>query len=379
MPVNHSFAVAYKAVRIIETLENYAVADQIESKPVAANRATSVLPVRNEDEFWDIILDNPANTFDQRFSLMDVGLSEWVPRVPGLQHASNNYVNRVNSSNQLTYPVDESFTLLRGEGTNLLAPSGGYRIVSVCSYNSASRGIPVLIADSVWDEMGLKSGDTVSLKQVPWRRMTSEWAQRFEIVKGIPRAYLTVEDKSQIIVQKQRVRPLYYQPYTLIEYVKNDVLLYDYLIRNVSVDISADQLSDEFDSRRKRHYPSGHFLLNPDPANPWFEDAYNSPDQLRQAQPGSSYHLSLIKERIRGTYFSGKLVEDIQKVLSLAYTEGAAVKVIARHLGFPTGTFASSRAADRIAQLVDWCIDTPDKMEELVDKLVIEQPDLLHK
>jgi hypothetical protein len=374
---NQSFADAYKATRIIETLENYTVADQIvkfqfDSMPIHGQI------VQDENEFWRVVLSDPNRLFDTVVSLSDFTLSEWVPRVPGLIHLPGNIPNSEKFLTWLNYPTYESATLLRGVGTNLLLPENGHRICSICKEPNVSAGIPVLITNSIWQKCSLEPNLLVSMEQVRWQRMAQNWSQRFESVRGLPRGYLVVEDESQISVSGGQDRPVIYQPYSLIEYFSDNVLLYDYLIREVDATKSWEMISDEFEDRRKKHYPEGRFLLNPDPSNPFFNAAYDSPEHLRRLESGGQFHLELVKERIRTTYYSGNRLQDILRVLSVTYSNLQKIDRLATYLRFPISTFISSRPADRIAQLIHWSINTTGRMEELIDKIIVEQPDLLY-
>ncbi|MBO0950614.1 hypothetical protein [Fibrella forsythiae] len=372
-----SFFDAYKATHIIETLENYAISDRIDDLSVSS----LTLPertVQDEYDFWKMVLADNTKLFDVPFSLADFIISEWVPRVPGLIHSlmESTFSYKFDKFSYLNwddhYPSSESGELLGGVGTNMLPPINGRRIVSVGKRGMVSYAIPLLIGDTIWHKLNLEPGHRIRLKRVRWQRMTQEWTQRFESIKGIPRAYLLVEDESQIEITAKREQPSY-QPYTLIEYEREGLILYDYLIRDVPPEKSWDQIGDEFETRRVKHYSNGRFLLNPDPANPLFNDAYDSPEQLRRAEVGSRYHLELIKERIRDTYFRGKRAEEILQLLAQVYSDTPSINRIATYLRFPVTTFAGNRPADQISQFMNWCLNTPGKMEELIDLLFIDQ------
>lgn len=373
-----SFVDSYKATRIIETLENYAIADQVDpAEP--RNYTPTLLTAYDEYHFWNIILTNPEATFDTLVRLENFTLTEWVPRVPGLYWNGNaRQIRHLTRDIRSVYrPFEKSRFVMGGMGTNLLPSENGQRVVGVCQDGGACGAIPMLIPDAIWNRLSLHPGHRLTLLDVRWKRMTGDWSQRFESMAGIPRAYLCVEDESQVTVSAEDVLPVY-QPYTILEYVRDNVLLYDYVFCSAQSINERQQVSDFFEKYRKDYGNNGRYLLNPDPASPLFDSAYNSPEQLGRTETGGQYHLELLKERIRDTYFKDKCIDDILEVMSKAYDDSDAVRQFARHLGFPTVMFASNKAADRIAQLVDWCINTPGKIEELVDKLVVEQPDLLH-
>ncbi|RYC68575.1 hypothetical protein [Spirosoma sordidisoli] len=373
-----SFADAYKATRVIETLENYAVADQLDTS-LAGGRAQSVMNVAHESDFWRTILANPDNTADIPVSLNQFTLSDWVPRVPGLFWSGNatRIRIRVADGRAIYDPFGKSQFVLGGIGTNLLAPDpGGQRVACLVRGRDVSGGIPMVISNRIWRRLSLEPGLVLTLTEVWWQLMTEEWQQRFDSVKDIPRAYLCVDDESQVQVVGKREAPGY-QPYSLIEYVKDDVLQYDYVFRTIYPGDSRQEVADFFEMYRMRYGYNGRYLISPDPVSPLFDAVYSSPLQLRQARSGAQFHLELLKENIRETYFGGTRGADILSLLSRSYRDTANINMVATQLGFPTGTFASSVPADQIAQLVDWCVDTPGKMEELIDKLTGKQPELL--
>ncbi|MBO0950615.1 hypothetical protein [Fibrella forsythiae] len=377
--VQETFAKAYKAVRVIETLENYVVADQTEAVALGG-QVQPIMRISDEAHFWRIILTDPVNTLDRQVSLdQEFTLSEWVPRIPGLWWNKEATQRRRNTwdGRPVYDPYSKSKFVQSGVGTNLFGPdTNGQRIVSISSGSNASAGIPLLISNGMWNRLNLETGNMVKLDAVRWQRMAQEWTQRFESIKGIPHAYLCIDNESQIRVTGLRSPPIF-QPYSLIEYVYEDALLYDYVFCNASVHNYQQEVANFFENYKRDFAYNGRYLINPDPTNPLFETAYSSPDHLRQVESGGRYHLAILKERVRQAYFQGRLLEDIYKILSQLYTDSRDISRIAIHLGFSVTLFSGNRPADRIAQLVGWCLDTPSKMDELIDKLSVENPELL--
>lgn len=373
------FAEIYKATRLTETADNYAVADQVDFAGSRNIQGASNNVIVNESKFWAASLKNPEMYIDLAFDLPSVTLSDWIPRVPGLFFRDNSLqLRQIADLSGVGYmPHMESVYVMGGFGTSRFPPDlSGNRIVSVTTSTSATCAIPAIIPNTVWNHLSLEPGDKLSLMKVTWRSMVGEWSQRFESVRGIPRAYLFIEDESQIRVVGKTNPPWYY-PYTIMEHTVGNALHYDYVFGTVENNESSQWLSDWFERYLRNRVNNGRYLLNPDPTHPLFDTAYDSPEQLRRAESGGRYHLEILKEKIRGAYFNGRQIEEIIQLLSNSYADNDNIRRIATYLTFPAVQFASSRPADRISQLVDWCIDNPGKMEELIDKIIVEHPDLL--
>jgi hypothetical protein len=372
---------AFEAARIIEAAENYAIADLVDKTSSGAH-VLPVLTFWSEGEFWRYVLGDRDNFNELPVNLPEVVVSEWVPRVPGLYWDPKARQMRFDTTDgRLIYdPYSKSQFVLGGIGTLRLSPdSNGQRIFSVSTGGNVSAAIPVIIPNRIWRRLGLNTGTTVALKEVWWQTMAENWTQRFDSV-NVPRAYLCIEDESQIQVIGRSTEPTY-QPFSVIVYVKGYAEFYDYVFCNVRANESQDQLADFFEMYRIQYGYGGQYLLNPDPALPLFNSVFNSPEQLRQADAGGRYHLDMLRDGVRQAYFRGLTVEYILEVLSRNYITTASIDRIATYLKYPIVMFDNNNATDRISQLVKWCIDFRDsnqyknggKMEELIDKLVTEQ------
>lgn len=83
----------YKGAKLIETIENYSLAEEIESlnEDISINE---ILWFSNDEEFWSNVIANPAKYWNQKINLYDFVVSDWVARVPGLYWAPSSELIR---------------------------------------------------------------------------------------------------------------------------------------------------------------------------------------------------------------------------------------------------------------------------------------------
>src|ERR1700753_2794374 len=75
---------AIAGARIIETAQNYSVADNFSDRPLAVPELPYGPAFYDDEHFWRDILFNPQAAWNTEVHLYEVILSEWVARVPGL-------------------------------------------------------------------------------------------------------------------------------------------------------------------------------------------------------------------------------------------------------------------------------------------------------
>lgn len=73
----------YKGTKLIETVENYALAEEVNSiKEDILN--DECFWFSNDEEFWRNIIANPIKFWNQKIDLYNFVVSDWIARIPGL-------------------------------------------------------------------------------------------------------------------------------------------------------------------------------------------------------------------------------------------------------------------------------------------------------
>ncbi|AIM37577.1 hypothetical protein KO02_13435 [Sphingobacterium sp. ML3W] len=72
-----------KGTKIIETLENYAIAETIESTFIDTSEERSYMYF-DESDFWNDVLGDRDKYWNSKVDLYNFVVSDWVARVPGL-------------------------------------------------------------------------------------------------------------------------------------------------------------------------------------------------------------------------------------------------------------------------------------------------------
>ena len=379
---NYSFLEAFKAVRVIEASENYSVADDLQSGEVKAGTHHTF---SSEGSFWHSVLAHPNESDSKphaQINLTAFTLSAWIPRIPGLYwneqaSAIRIAVSQRNKGRLIYDPNQKSRVVLGGIGTNCFPPaSDGSRLVGLCSAHNASSGVPAIISKSVWHKLSLQPGQLVNVSRARWQGMSTEWYQRFETIKGIPRSYLVIEDESQLSVEGLESAPSF-QPFTIMEYADDNALFYDYVFCTARSIDSRQQISDFFETYRTTYGANGRYLLASDPANPLFDADYSTPEQLRQAEPGGRSQLDMLKERVKDNYFKGWQLDQLLKIINRHYTVPDEVRRVATYLSsFPVAQLSDRNAATMLTQIMDWCVRN-QKVEEFIDILVVDNPHIM--
>jgi len=267
-------------------------------------------------------------------------------------------------------PYISSIIVLGGIGTLKFPPdNAGNQLVTLSVGHNASSGVPAIISAEVWEHHKLGDGDVVS-GYAHWQKMTTGWAERFPSIRGIPRGYLIISDPRQINVL-ERKKPIQFHPCTVMEYYKDDAILYDFVYAgaDTSVENYRQKLENFFNEYKNKDERYGHYLLAAEinAANPLWHANYTSPEDLYTKQ-GSESQLFLLQERVRAHSFKDKTIDELIQVLAHNF-DNDDLQEISRDIGIsPAHWFTSERAAISAIQLLDICVQRK-KVEELVDAL----------
>lgn len=371
----------YKGTKLIETIENYALAEEVKSlnEDISNNESFWFY---NDEEFWRNVIADPIKYWNQKIDLYNFVVSDWVARIPGLYWTSSSEQIRQHKKEDIAlqskqwiefYPPGKSKKVLGGVGTLLLPPTDeGKVLLSVSAGCNSSTGIPLLCFPEVYDYLKIKQGDCVVIRGAKWQPMDMHWASKFASTKDIPRGYLVIDsiDKIQIM---ERNYPVVYHPFSLMEYEYQDSLLYDFVY--VTADNKVKNVDSEinlfFKEYAKKDGRNGEYLLNPNIVNPIFQSRYLSPTELKQVSEKAK--LNLLYERIRGTYFNGQSIKQLIIKLPQYYQSGVSIRTLAKNIGVNVSLLVEDSAASMSAQLIDMCLKK-EIIESLIDRIMLEYP-----
>lgn len=308
----------YKGTKLIETIENYALAEEVSSLKEGISNDESFW-FFNDEEFWRNVIADPNKYWNQKIDLYYFVVSDWVARIPGLYWTPSSEQIRQHKNEDIAlqskqwiefYPPGKSKKVMGGVGTLLLPPTDeGKVLLSVSAGCNASAGIPLLCFPEVYDQLNIKQGDCVTIRSAKWQSMDNHWASKFA-TKDIPRGYLVIDsiDKIQVL---ERNYPVAFHPFSLMEYEYQDSLFYDFVY--VTADSKVKNVDTEierfFKEYAKKEGRNGEYLLNPNIVNPIFESRYSCPSELSGTSEKAK--LNLLYERIRGAYFKEQSVEQL--------------------------------------------------------------------
>lgn len=374
---------AYKGVKIIETIENYSI---IKSELVIDKHNANFCSesyIIDDKEFWCKVTNNQNEFWNKNFSFYHFVVSDWVARVPGLFWTEYSAEIRKHSEQDIAiksndwivfHPPGKSKKVLGGIGTIHLPPNDeGKRLISITSSCNASVGIPILIYPEIYDLLNLKQGDVVDIEEAKWQQMDIPWAKRFASTEKVPRGYLIIDSIDQIRISRNENVPVLYHPFSIMEYQSKDALLYDfvYLSLDSKVKNQRREIETFFNDYAKQENRNGSYLINPDITNPTFETQYISPADMQR--PSEKAKLDLIFQRIRNTRFNHTTLDELIHVLPNYYNSSVSISALSQRIGISPAFLADDNAASISAQLINLCIKK-NKIEELIDRMIVEHP-----
>lgn len=380
------FAKIIKATHIIEAIEDYSITANSGYDTSDQMHSVETNWFSTDDEFWNAVITDPEKYWHTKLSLHAFTICNWVARVPGLYWTDYSEAIRKGSLNQIAkqsnnwiefLPPGKSKKVAGGIGTIQLAPDDeGRRMFSISSSCNASLGIPVLVFPDVIDALKLKEGDAVSIRDARWQPLSYAWSKRFSSTKNIPRGCLIVDSIDKISIWVRDV-PVVYHPFSIMEYQKNDALLFDFVY--ITVDSKMDRvrtvIEDFFVQYATKERRNGEYLLNPDMVMPMFEARYNSSSEMQHLSEKSK--LDLMFKRIRDTSFNRSNLDELIAVLPRFYGDQLSIRRLAKSIEVSQAILQDDSAASMSAQLINYCIDG-NKIEELTDRMLVEYPHIFN-
>jgi hypothetical protein len=376
----------FKATRIIETIENYAISGNDRFKDTLSDTLQESHWFYEDEEFWTAIISNPEKYWNKKLNFYHFTICNWVARVPGLYWADYSAAMRQHSESEVArrsrqwiefHPPGKSKKVLGGIGTILLPPNDeGKRLLSISSSCNASLGIPILVFPEIFDLLNIKEGDAVRIKNARWQPLDMNWSKRFCSTQGIPRGCLIIDSPEKIEVVERDV-PVVYHPFSIMEYQKGDALLCDfvYLTIDNKVHNGRKEIEKFFHYYANKDSRHGRYLLNPNIIQPYFDTQYSCPSEMQQ--PSERAKIDLIYKRIRKHEFGKTTLSKLIEVLPRFYTSTESIKRLAKNVGVSQASLQEDNAASMAAQLINRCLDS-GKIEELTDRMIVEYPQIFN-
>jgi hypothetical protein len=379
---------AYKATRILETLSNYSIADNLTNAKIVSISTDNVsdrVDIHSDDMFWNIILKNPDSFWNKEFGFYWCVVSEWVARIPGLFWAKGSESIRNFSETEIANnkqgrkeysPPGKSGKVLGGVGTLKFLPDiNGNTLYTLTFSCNSSVGIPALFTQEIIDSLKIRQGDALFIRSAKWVKMSLDWARQFESTKNIPRGYLLINDPNNIKIV-ERDRSIECHPFSIMEYQKGNALLFDYVFVT-SVMAKRDnrkRLEVFFENYKKKENRNGKYLFACDITNPLFKSKYNAPFEMKDDYENNQ--MDILEERIRKEYFKDHAIDEIVQLIPTFYKTAAAIRTLTDIIELPVANLKDDSAAKMSIQLLQMCIEN-NKVENLIDRMAFENPSIL--
>jgi hypothetical protein len=380
---------AYVGVRIIETADNYALADAPLNKRVVPQAAPHNWYFAEDPQFWSSVLKDPKKAWDAVLPFHEVYLSEWVARVPGLfWKPGSEQLRRLSiaavesrSQNWTVYnPRGKSMKVMGGVGTLRLPPAAdGYRLASLTTSLNASAGVPALVAPEVWDKIrrgGACEGCLLS-GSARWQAMDETWAARFPSTENIPRGYLVLDQPDAIEIYPHW-GPIQIHPFTIMEYAAGSKELFDFVYAQADTGSNdyRGRLQEFFGGYKNANERFGRYLLEGDMVDPLWEAEFMSPADLRRADPSARSQLELLEKRVAEHQLGQDTIELLLEKLAETCPTPDEVRVLSEEIGIKAALWlAGGSLAEICSQFMDEVVRR-QRVETLIDKLAQRHPGL---
>jgi hypothetical protein len=378
----------FVATQVGEVLANYALADSpLEQREelasdAASARVSNAFPFFDDECFWRELssVDERSTVPGSVFHISGAAVSEWVARVPGLYWASGSAKMRMlnpaykeaQTSQWTTYvPMGKSRLVSGGVGTLKFSPSeDGFRLVTLTTSFNASRGVPALISDEVWEHCNLAEGVGIE-GDARWSALPRKWAEQFPLVRGIPRGCLILNTPDAIRRVAENVAPVQVHPFSIMEYWNGDTQLHDFVY--VTVDTGDLELrgktSDFFEEYRTAKGRDGRYLLAADISDPLWPAEFASPEEMRARK---APQLRLIEKRVQEATCGLTVTEGLLKELS-KFPDRNDLTRLSEDADIPSRRWSEGGLlADEAARLVDEAIRS-NKLQALIQVVITER------
>jgi hypothetical protein len=371
---------AYLGARIIETNDNYARADTPLLTQPGGRQSDEHDYYYDDRSFWERVFDNPEGAWGIEFDLIGTVLSEWVARVPGLfwrpealkmREVAEEKITYVSNGWRVLHPPGKSEKVMGGIGTFRLPPAvDGTRLVVLTTTMNASVGVPALVFPDVWDRIGQHGPHEGRLLggRARWQPMSEGWSARFKSTRDIPRGYLVLDDPDGIGVQNEQA-PVQISPFTVMEYYAGAKELFDYVYAfgDTGDPNYRARLSRFFDTYKDDSDRYGRYLLGCDMIDAMWDAEYDSPGDLRRADPSAKPQLDLLEARVRERLLGEDKIEVVLDALGTTSDSDADVRRLSQDVGIPPAVWYRGGSLVEICSQFIQEIVRRNKLGELVD------------
>lgn len=384
---------AYVGTWVLETSENYALADAPLVTPPESPATGEVAPLDEDRRFWEIVFRFKDEVWGATVGVgMGVAVSEWVARVPGLFWRPGAQAFRQYEQERYTLvrgwhvyePRLKSAKVMGGVGTmRLPMADNGARLISLCTGLNASAGVPALVSADVWDKIasqGPYEGRVIRFEQgARWMRMASAWAANFQTTRDLPRGYVVLNDPDAVEVLDD-VAPVLIHPFTVMEYREGAKELFDFVYA------SADTSNRDYRAALEQFFGwyagdagrFGRYLLAGDMLNPMWDAQFDTPADLRRSDPAAGSQLELLEERVRRSMLADDAVDDVMDALGKVARNQADFERLSADIGveFAVWHRGGVTPAEAASLFVEEVL-RQDKLAELIEVLVRLYPALM--
>jgi len=381
----------YIGIRILETSNNYALADGPLMNPPKTRGTLNDWHLDSDEEFWLTVLQYPEQAWGTRLHIVQpVAISEWIARVPGLfwkpgVHQFREYqkgIYELIGRWRWQLPRAKSARVMGGIGTLRLPPSeDGTRLVTLTTGQNASAGIPALVSPDVWDKICCQGQAEGRVIRIPdgarWQPMSVGWAAQSQATNDIPRGYLVIRDPDGVKVLDM-VAPTLIHPFSVMEYREGAKELFDYVFATADTGEAfhgrLEAFFADYAQAKDRH---GRYLLAGDMVHPIWKADFNTPAELRRIDPAAGSQLALLEARVRQHMMGEDTIERVLEALAKTSRASADLQRISVDCGMePVFWLKGGTLAEQASQLVEEALRHA-RLEQLIETIAKRYPSLV--
>jgi hypothetical protein len=203
--------------------------------------------------------------------------------------------------------------------------------------------------------------------------MNATWSKQFASVKGIPRGYLVLDERAQIINEVHEKAPIQIHPFSIMRYSSESGLLFDYVYATAH---SGDRnhrgkLTRFFEKYRTEHDRQGEYLLAADNVVPMWSSWYNSPDELRRDEHGM---IQLLQARVDDAVNGSEVIDDLlRRILGIPDIDTAILRLLSTDADIDLRYwYRGGAVAEEVPRLVNQAVRS-NKLNALIQVTVVER------
>jgi hypothetical protein len=167
-------------------------------------------------------------------------------------------------------------------------------------------------------------------------------------------------------------------PFTVMEYYSEGTELFDFVYAAADTGGSRyrQRLERFFDGYKDKHERYGRYLLSGDMVSPIWDAQFDSPEDLRRADPSGDSQLNILKARVQERHLGQGMTERLLEALTEVCDSGDEARQFSDEAGIPpTVWFAGGTVAEVCSQLVSAAL-ARDKVAALVEVVATQYPSI---